>query len=95
MTTKRYRKRKTKPGRLEAYYGKDDSGDIDVVLAYGAGLSKRHGALLYYLLCCKRHTPNGEQEPSMLDQLQARGFDIKTLRFSVDLDAAREPSDGR
>lgn len=81
---KRYRKRPTKPGRLEAYYGRGDDGEIDVILARGAGLEKRDSALLYYLLGTPRYTLNGGREKSVIDQLKDRGFDITTLRFSIE-----------
>lgn len=86
--TKRYRAPKVKPGQLMAYYGRVDGDAPDVCFAWGAGLNKRHGNLLHYILGAKRMTfadkgPGYEFEPSALEQLEAAGYDLSTLKFSI------------
>lgn len=54
--------------------------------AAGDGLSKRDMALLHYMLASKRmRWKEGAPtfEPSFLEELEARGYDLTTLRFSV------------
>lgn len=38
---------------------------------------------------------DGVQGPSLVEELQRRGYDIKTLRFRIDIDAAWSYLDGR
>jgi hypothetical protein len=55
-------------------------------MVWGEGCGKRDGALLHYLLCSKRMNWRGGKpnvEPSFLEELEARGYDLTTLRFSV------------
>jgi hypothetical protein len=47
------------------------------------------GHLLYGALSCARHNPiTNEWDNSFMDELEARGYDITTLRFSVALKKA-------
>lgn len=86
---KRYRTLKAKPGELRVYYGKADrwSGP-DVCFAWGDGVQKPDAHLLYGALSMKRMTtdfPNTghKWDPSLIEELEARGYDIATLRFSI------------
>lgn len=84
---KRYRRRKTKPKTLELFYGKSDDGEIGITYAWGEGLSKGCGALLHWLFSSSRWGPNGAGHPmekSVLDELTAQGFDITTIKFSIE-----------
>lgn len=44
---------------------------------------KPDGHLLYGALCAKQWGPDGEMRPSLVEELESRGYDITTLRFSV------------
>lgn len=85
MKAKRFRTPTAKPGELLVRYGKVPHDAPDVVIAWGDGVSKRDGAFLYYRLACGRpaRLPDGEPESSLIDELEARGYDITTLRFSI------------
>lgn len=92
---KRYRRRYTKPGVLEAYYGRSEDGDIDVCFAWGAGVSKCDAHLLNNVMADKRCRPAWVTDkewdtpfphvyqPSFLDELEARGYDLTTLKFTI------------
>jgi hypothetical protein len=83
---RRWRSPTAKPGELVMRWGKMPRDAPDMVMAWGAGCSKRDGALLHYMLASKRmHWTDGTLtfEPSFLDELEARGYDLTTLRFSV------------
>jgi len=67
-------------------WGKLPNEEPDMCTAWGAGLSKRDGALLHYMLASKRmRWRDGVPtfEPSFLEELEARGYDLTTFRFSV------------
>lgn len=95
---KRYRAPKVKPGQLMAYYGRVDGDSPDVCFAWGAGLNKRFGNLLHYILGSKRIELAFSDEDrkkaagrpyffdkSALERLDEAGFDLRTLRFSIEL----------
>ncbi len=94
---KRYRRRKAKPGELIAYYGKAERWDKpDICTAYGgAGADKPDSLMLMLALCdsparTAKHGRESESYPwrSLLQELDARGYDLTTLRFSIQRKAA-------
>ena len=80
---KRYRRRNTKPGQLQAYYGKLPHDEPDLVFANGEGVPRSDRALLYVIFGARRFTFNGKEQPSFFEELKARGYDMDTFRFSV------------
>lgn len=86
---KRYRARMAKPGELIAYYGKLPHDAPDVMFSWGGdGAYKRDAALVQAYLCSDRPSyciSHGKQEimPSLVRQLEERGYDITTLKFSI------------
>jgi hypothetical protein len=90
MAKKRFRAKKVYPGQLRAYWGKLPHDAPDIVFQWGEGCSRRDGAFLSYHFSSQRmRLPRGDEpgrtqfDPSFLDALTARGFDITTLEFSV------------
>jgi hypothetical protein len=92
---KRWRAPKAKPGELKIAWGKLPHDDPDLVFCWGAGCSKRDGNLLHYIFSGKRQRMvYGEDrekaggfpvvfDPSALEELEARGYDLTTLKFSI------------
>lgn len=93
---KRYRRKHAKPGQLLIYYGKLPHDDPDVVYAWGgAGANKYDANYLAFVLGSKRQrmvygeerVKNGNNpltfDPSVLEELEARGYDITTIKFSI------------
>jgi len=87
---KRFRKPKAKPGELLVKWGDSKEGGPDVYYCWGEGVPKRDGSYLQYVLGCTRANPlypsrpgESSQEPSLLDGLKSRGYDLTTLRFSI------------
>lgn len=78
-------RKRAKPGELCMFYGRLPGDAPDVIYAWGAGCSKRDGALLNMILGSKRPPllPFEPWEPSLLDELVARGYDLSTLSFSI------------
>lgn len=97
MATKRYRKRNPKPGQLIAYYGRLDRDPPDIVFAWGGeGANSRHGCLLHLIFGSHRiELTNAEEKrrsgrdwafgKSALELLDAAGFDLTTIRFSIEV----------
>lgn len=91
---KRYRAPKAKPGELKMQWGKLPGDSPDMCFCWGDGCSKRDGALLHYLLASKRQRMlYGEEQrqaganvafdPSFIEELEARGYDLTTFKFSI------------
>jgi hypothetical protein len=94
---KRYRTRKAKPGELIAYYGKAERWDAPgICTAYGgSGASRADSCLLMTALTINiaefiKHGSNDQYWPfrSLLEELEVRGYDLATLRFSIQRKAA-------
>ena len=90
MTAKRLRAPKLKDGELRMYWGRPSRHDNpDVVLAWQGDASMKHDTnLLHYHLCSKHPDPHvrpifSKMLPSLIEELQARGYDITTLKFSI------------
>lgn len=87
---KRFRKPKMVDGELKVYWGKTDNhDDLDVVLAWqGDASMKQDMNLLYYHLCSERPDLSvrplfSKMQPSLIEELKARGYDITTIKFSI------------
>jgi hypothetical protein len=82
---KRYRAPRQKPGVLRAYYGRVDGNAPDVCYQWGgSGANRRDGHLLNYYLSSRRLNWKGEEEPSLIEELEKRGYDLSTLKFSIE-----------
>ncbi len=85
--TKRFRTPKLKDGELRVYWGKLPHDSPDVVFSWQGDRSmKRDTALLCYLFS-ERELGTSR---SLLEELEDRGYDITTLRFSVMKKSANE-----
>lgn len=83
---RRWRAPTAAPGELVMRWGKLPNESPDMCMAWGEGCSKRDGALLHYMLGSKRmRWRDGVPhfDPSFLEELETRGYDLTTLRFSV------------
>ena len=86
---KRYRAPKLKEGELRMYWGRVDGDSPDVILAWqGERSMKRDTNYLYYALCCDKPdlqtTPLfSKMNPSFIKELELRGYDLTTLKFSI------------
>jgi hypothetical protein len=86
---KRLRKPKLKDGELRMYWGRLPHDCPDVIYAWqGESSMRRDSALLHYLMGSERPDPNAsplysKMLPSLLKDLESRGYDLTTLRFSI------------
>ena len=84
---KRFRRPKAKPGELKVQWGKlpDDKPDICYVWG-GEGASSHDGHLLHGMFSGFEHRKYGRipaQHDGYLAELEARGYDLTTLKFSI------------
>lgn len=90
--SKRAHGSKARPGELKAQWGREDrfSGS-DVIFAWGTGVDRSDARLLNSILCSDRFYPafldgplgTYRTERSFVSELEARGYDITTLKFSI------------
>lgn len=87
---KRYRTPTAKPGELKAAYGRADRySEPSVVYVWGGdGAAKGDARMLASLIEDKRKeyafpSMQIEDRPSLIEELEARGYDITTLRITV------------
>lgn len=73
---------KLKTGRLLGRWSKRDN---DYLFSFPT--SKSDGGWLHYIMCIRT-----ENYRTLLQELELRGFDPKTLRIQVDRKAPKEPS---
>lgn len=76
---------KAKPGELKVAWGKEKGDDPELFFCWGQGTSKRDNNLLMHFFSQKM-TPEGK---SISQELQERGYDISTLKFSISKDIAQ------
>lgn len=80
--TKR-RERRVKPGELAVYYAKLRGQDPDVILHNESPARRADAHYMHSVLNTPRFDHRGNPEPSVIEELQSRGYDITTLDFSI------------
>lgn len=77
-----------KAGSIKFQYGNCE-GELDYIVLYGDDTPRCDRALVFNAFCSKRQSYNFstrmvDYEKSFVDELIDRGYDISTLRFSID-----------
>ncbi len=92
---RRYRTPTAKPGEIKIAYGKPDRHDApDICAAWGGeGADKSDARMVMHAMTEKRAgyafpSMHVEERASLIDELEARGYDITTLHFSIKRKAA-------
>ncbi|BAQ84260.1 hypothetical protein [uncultured Mediterranean phage uvMED] len=86
---KRYRRPKVQEGQIKFQKGKID-GESDMCIFYGDNVPSCDRALIMNIFCSKRLQMGSkllsryEFDPSLIDELEKRGYDIDTLKFSIE-----------
>ena len=87
---KRLRTPKLQDGELRIYWGREPHDRTpDIMFAWQGDRSmKRDTNLLHYMMCSKHPDPNAKplfsvMRPSLMEELDARGYDLTTLKFSI------------
>ncbi len=76
---KRFRAPKAKPGELKVAYGKHE-GDLDIFYCHGGEGAARCDARM---VASYFEGLKGAFERNMKTELMARGYDITTIKFSI------------
>lgn len=72
-------------GQIKAQWGKLANHEPGIVYARGDGTSRSDSHLLHNLISSPRFYPlSKEWDKSFVEELDARGYDIKTLKISVE-----------
>lgn len=85
---KRYRRPKVIEGQMKLQRGKID-GEVDMCIFYGDNTPRCDRALVLNYLCSERLNYKMERDPSLIDELEKRGYDLDTLQFSIKKKAAK------
>lgn len=87
---KRLRKPKLQDGELRMYWGRERTVEpAEIMYAWQGDRSMRgDSALLYYAIGSRHPDPHvmpifSKMKPSLLEELDARGYDLSTLKFSI------------
>lgn len=86
---KRFRRPKLKSGELRMYWGKLPHDNPDIVVEWqGEASMKRDSHFLFYALGHDKPDINAKplfskMEPSFFKELELRGYDLTTLKFSI------------
>lgn len=80
---KRYRAPKVAEGQIKMQKGRID-GDADMCIFYGDNTPRCDRALVMNTLCSDRLGYKGDTQPSFIEELAKRGYDLETLRFSIE-----------
>lgn len=86
---KRYRTPKLKDGELRVYWGKLPHENPDLIFAWQGDRSmKRDSALLHWKFAGQQPDPHelppfSKMLPSLIQELESRGYDVTTFKFSI------------
>lgn len=56
----------------------------DMCIFYGDNVPRRDRALIMNVICSSRRDWDGKSQPSLIEELDARGYDLETLQFSIE-----------
>ena len=80
---KRYRAPKVVDGQIKMQRGRID-GYVDMCIFYGDNTPRCDRALVMNMLCSERLDWKNEVRSSLIEELEKRGYDLDTLRFSIE-----------
>ena len=87
---KRFRTPKLADGELRIYWGREPHDRTpDVMFAWQGDRSMKHDTnLLHYMMASKHPDTSvtplfSKMRPSLFEELDARGYDLTTLKFSI------------
>ena len=77
-----------KEGQVKVAWARQPHHEPDVCIGWGVGVPKADANLILHALTSERMTldfPSGKHrwDKSLVDELEVRGYDITTLKFSI------------
>lgn len=85
---KRYRVPVARPGELRAQFGKDPDLGLDILYVWGGSGASKPDARVLSTAIEEAVVFDGKPLRQVLEE---RGYDIRTLRFSISVPAATSP----
>lgn len=79
---------KAKSGQVKVAFGKEPGNSPDLLYCYGGHGAKKGDSLTVLHFFAEIKNDEGK---SMLQELQERGYDLTTLKFSVQKEEKNEP----
>ena len=71
-------------GQIKMQRGRLD-GEEDMLIFFGDGVPRCDRALVFNTLCSDRYGFNSTKpDPSFIEELELRGYDLETLKFSIE-----------
>jgi hypothetical protein len=86
----RYRAPKVIEGQIKMQRGRID-GVVDMCIFYGDNTPSCDRALVMSTFCSEHIDWKQQIRPSLMDELEKRGYDLDTLRFSIEKKPLLEP----
>lgn len=83
MKIKKYRRPKVIEGAIKFQRGKCD-GEVDMCVFYGDNVPRCDRALVMNLFTSEQLTWDMKIRPSFIAELESRGYDLDTLKFSIE-----------
>lgn len=80
--SKRYRAPKVVAGQIKIQRGKVD-GNVDMCAFWGEEVSPSSASFLLGVLAHERFDSKGNRMPSVIEELVERGFDLDSLKLSI------------
>ncbi len=80
--SKRWREPKPRRGEIKLQWGKIPHMGPDLVVAGDAATDRSDRSLVMYAFISPQ-MEDGFEEPSLAEELHSRGYDLRTLRFSI------------
>lgn len=75
---------RSRDGELKCQWGKLADQHPDLIYTRGEGVPKSDAHLLHSAIASKDYSPMDNQwHPSFIEELEARGYDIKTLKIII------------
>lgn len=88
------RERRLKPGWLAVYFAKLREVDMpDVVIHNEAPARRADSHYMHSVFNIPRYDHTGAEQPSVVDELKSRGYDIATLDFQIKMAAELQAKD--
>jgi len=84
------RARRLKSGTLAVYFAKLPHDAPDVVIHNEAPARRADAHYMHSIFNAERYDYKGDPQPSVVDELKSRGYDITTLSFEVHMIAPPE-----
>ena len=85
---KRYRKPKVVEGQIKMQKGRIDGENPDMCIFFGDNTPRCDRKLVMNTFCFETYdTGTRKVTPSFISELERRGYDMDTLRFSIEMKA--------